>query len=333
MLTGYWTTQALYVAAKLGIADLLAQGPLSAEDLAAATHVHAPSLYRMLRALASVGVFAEVAPQQFALTPLAVPLRTATPETEVGSASLRALCVLYGEVFYPAWGDLLHSVRTGEPAFEHQLGMGVFEYLVHNAEAGKVFDEAMGGRAHRIASAVVGRYDFSPFATVVDVGGGQGTLLAAILRSTRATRGILFDLPQVVVGAEVFLRTAGVADRCTCSGGDFFAGVPSGGDAYVLTRILHDWDDERCVAILQQVRQAIPDHGKLLIIEDVLPPAGNEPNFGKWMDLQMLVLLRGRERTPAEYKALLGAATFELAGVIPTLAGPSIVEAIPVNAR
>lgn len=322
MMTGYWVSQALYVAAKLGIADLLADGPVSCEDLAAATDTHAPSLQRVLRALASVGVFTEVSPGSFALTPLAELLRTETP------GSMRALAIMYAEEQYRAWGELLHSVRTGEMAFDHQFGMGYFEYLAQHPEADRVFNEAMTGWTHQLVGAVVDTYDFSPFKTVVDVGGGYGALLTAGLQGNPVTRGILFEQPHVIARAEKQLVAAGIADRCTVVGGDFFAAVPTGGDAYVLSQILHDWDDERCVAILSQCRRAMPDHGKLLVVELVLPP-GDEPSLGKWLDLHMLVLLGGRERTAAEYDTLFRVAGFKLARVVPTPPGPSVLEAVP----
>jgi hypothetical protein len=323
MMTGYWVSQALHVAAKLGIADLLADGPVDCEDLAAATDTHAPSLQRVLRALASVGVFTEVSPGSFALTPLAELLRTETP------GSMRALAIMYAEEQYRAWGELLHSVRTGEMAFDHQFGMGYFEYLAQHPEADRVFNEAMTGWTHQLVGAVMDTYDFSPFKTIVDVGGGYGALLTAILRSNPGTRGVLFEQPHVVASAEEQLVAAGVADRCTFVGGDFFAAVPTGGDAYVLSQILHDWDDERCVAILGQCRRVMPDHGKLLVVELVLPE-GDEPFLGKWLDLHMLVLLGSRERTAAEYDTLFRAAGFKLARVVPTPPGPSVVEAVPV---
>jgi hypothetical protein len=241
---------------------------------------------------------------------------------------MRALAIMYAEEQYRAWGDLLYSVRTGEPAFEHQFGMGVFEYFSKNPEASTVFNEAMTGWTRQVADAVVGSYDFSPFATVIDVGGNQGTLLAAILRSHSASRGILFDLPHVVASAESVLANAGVGNRCACIGGDFFEAVPTGGDVYVLAQILHDWDDGRCVAILTQCRHVMPVHGKLLIVELVLPP-GDQPSFGKWLDLHMLVMATGRERTTEEYRQLLRAGGFELSRVLPTPAGASVVEAVP----
>jgi O-methyltransferase/methyltransferase family protein len=323
MMTGYWVSQALYVAAKLGVADLLADGPRPVEALAAATQTDAPSLRRVLRALASVGVFTEARPGTFALTPLAALLRTGTPD------SMRALAIMYAEEQYRAWADVLHSVQTGKTAFEQQFGTSYFAYLAQHPEADRVFNEAMTGYTTQLVGAVVDAYDFSPFKAFVDVGGGYGTLLAAILRRHPVARGILFDQPHVVAAAGEQLAAAGVAERCTTVGGDFFVEVPAGGDAYVLAQILHDWDDERSVAILLQSRRAMPAHGKLLVVELVLPP-GEEPFFGKWLDLHMLVMLGARERTATEYEALFRSAGFVLARVVPTAAGPSIVEAVPV---
>jgi hypothetical protein len=322
MMTGYWVSRAIYVAAKLGIADLLVEGPRSAEELAAATQTHAGALYRVLRALASVGIFSEVVPSRFALTPLAELLRSDT------SDSMRALAIMYAEEQSRAWDDVLYSVRTGQPAFEHAFGMPYFEYFATHPEASQVFNEAMVGWTSQVVEAVVAAYDFSPFGAVADVGGGHGALLAAILTATPTARGTLFDLPHVVEGAAPFLTAAGVAERCTLVGGDFFGEIPSGADAYLLAQILHDWDDEHSVAILRQVRQAMPDHGKLLVVELTLPE-GDAPAFGKWMDLHMLVLLNGRERTVGQYTELFHAAGLKLARTIPTRTGQSIVEAIP----
>lgn len=323
MMTGYWVSQALYVAAKMGVADLVAEGPRPVEELAAATQTDAPSLRRVLRALASVGVFTEACPGTFALTPLAALLRTGTPD------SMRALAIMYAEEQYRAWGDILHSVQTGKTAFEKQFGTSYFAYLAQHPEADRVFNEAMTGYTTQLVGAVVDAYDFSPFKTIVDVGGSYGTLLVAMLRSHPGARGILFDQPHVVAAAGEQLAAAGVAERCTTVGGDFFVEVPAGGDAYVLAQILHDWDDERSVAILRQCRRAMPAHGKLLVVELVLP-SGEEPFFGKWLDLHMLVLLGARERTAAEYDALFRLAGFALARVVSTAAGASIVEAVPV---
>jgi hypothetical protein len=322
MMTGYWISKAIYVAAKLGVADLLVDGPRSIEELAAATETHVGALYRVVRALASVGIFSEVTPSRFALTPLAELLRSDT------SDSMRALAIMYAEEQSRAWDDVLYSVRTGQPAFEHAFGMPYFDYFNTHPEASQVFNEAMVGWTSQVVEAVVSAYDFSPFSAVADVGGGHGALLAAILKTTPSARGILFDLPHVTQSAAPFLAAAGVADRCTLVGGDFFGEIPSGADAYLLAQILHDWDDEHSVAILRQVRQAMPDHSKLLVVELTLPE-GDAPAFGKWMDLHMLVLLNGRERTVGQYTELLRAAGLELTRTIPTHTGQSIVEAIP----
>jgi hypothetical protein len=224
---------------------------------------------------------------------------------------------------------MLHSIQTGEPAFAHRFGMGPFPYFMQNPEADRIFNEAMIGYTHQVANAVVGVYDFSAFGAVADVGGGYGTLLAAILQSNPSARGILFDVPHVIDAAQGFLKTTGVADRCTGVAGDFFTAVPAGADAYVLSQILHDWEDEQCLTILKHTRQVTPKHGKLLVVELVIPP-GNEPFFGKWLDLHMLAIPGGRERTEAEYSTLFRDAGFELTNIVPTPAGPSVVEAVPI---
>jgi len=323
LMTGYQRAQAVYVAAKLGVPDLLADGPRPVEELAAATESHTSSLYRLLRALASIGVFSETSPRTFALTPTAALLRTGTPD------SMRSLALTYNEEQYQAWGNVLHSIRTGEPAFAHRFGMGPFPYFMQNPEADRIFNEAMIGYTHQVANAVVSVYDFSAYGAVADVGGGYGTLLAAILQSNPTARGILFDVPHVIDAAQDFLNTTGVADRCTGIAGDFFTAVPAGADAYVLSQILHDWEDEQCLTILKHTRRVTPQQGKLLVVELVIPP-GNEPSFGKWLDLHMLAIPGGRERTEAEYSTLFRDAGFELTNIVPTPAGPSVVEAVPV---
>lgn len=323
MMTGYWVSQAIYVAAKLGIADLLADGPKTCEELAGATGSHSQSLYRVLRALASAGIFTEATGGSFALTPMAELLQSEHP------ASMRSLAIMYAEEQYRAWGDLLHSVRTGQRAFDNMFGTDYFTYLAGHPDSDRVFNQAMIGWTNQLVGGVVDVYDFSEFKTVVDVGGGYGTLLAAVLQRYPQLQGVLFEQPHVVEAARHQLESSGVVDRCTLVGGDFFAEVPSGGDAYVLAQILHDWDDERCVEILKQCRRAIRDDGKLLVVELVLPE-GQEQFFGKWLDLHMLVLLGARERTAAEYNALFHAAGFDLTKVNAMPAGPSVVEAVPV---
>jgi hypothetical protein len=323
MMTGYWVSQALYVAAKLRVADLLADGPRSVEDLAKATLADTVSLRRVLRALASVGVFTEPSTGVFVLTPLADLLRTGTAD------SMNALAIMYAEEQYSAWGNLLYSVRTGETAFDQKFGMSYFKYLAQHPEADRVFNQAMTGWTTQLVSAVIGAYDFSPFKTIVDVGGGYGTLLAGILQNNLTAQGVLFDQPHVITAAKEHLASANVAARCRTVDGDFFIKVPAGCDAYLLAQILHDWNDEQSGLILRNCRRAMPAHGKLLVIELVLPD-GEEPFIGKWLDLHMLVLLGARERTANEYASLLGAAGFKIVDITTTRAGPSVVEAVPV---
>jgi hypothetical protein len=312
MIIGYRVSQALYVAAKLGIADLLQEGPKSHEALATATGVHPDALYRVLRALASVGVFTEVEHGRFGLTPLAALLQTGVP------GSLRALAIVMGEEpAWRPWGELLYSVHTGLPAFEHVFGMPLFAYLPQHPDVAHTYHAAMTEGTALTAQAVVAAYDFSGIRMVVDVGGGQGALIAAILKAHPHMHGMLFDLPQVIPGAKRVMETETLAERCALIGGDFFAAVPSGADAYILKWILHDWDDARAVTILTNCRQAMPEQGKLLVVESVIP-AGNVPSLGKFADLHMLVRLGGRERTEAEYRTLFAVAGLRLTNILLT---------------
>jgi O-methyltransferase/methyltransferase family protein len=323
MITGYWVTQALYVAAKLGVADLLAAGPRPVEELAAATHSKAPLLRRVLRSLASVGVFMETQPGTFALTALAALLRSDTPDT------MRPQAIMHGEEQYQAWTHFLSNIQTGKPAFETEFGAPYFDYLSWHPELDRIFNEAQAGYTRQAVVSVVETFDFSPFETIVDIGAGYGPLLIAALRKHPKLRGILFDQPHVAVAARQKLAAAGIAERCTAVGGDFFVEVPAGGDLYVLSLLLHDWDDERSLLILRNCRRAMPASGKLLIVELVLPE-GEEPFFGKWLDLHMLALLGAGERTAADFDALFRLAGFRRTRVIPTSSGLSIVEAAPV---
>ncbi len=322
MMTGYWISKAIHVAAELGIADLVRDGPKTSEELATRCGADPQALYRLLRALASVGLFAGEDGRRFGLTPLAELLRSDVP------GSMRGLARMYGSEQYEAWGGLLDSVRSGEPAFDAVFGTSYFDYLAGSPEAAGIFNEAMTGWTSQLAEAVVAAYQFDGSGAVVDVGGGHGLLLATILRAHPTSSGVLFDLPHVAASAEPLLRDAGVADRCSTVGGDFFESVPEGGAFYILAQILHDWDDERSRVILGNCRRAMLDDGKVLVVEQILPPA-NEPSLAKWLDLHMLVLLGGRERTEAEYAALLGDAGFELTRVVPTASGAGILEGVP----
>lgn len=322
LIVGAWSAQAVSVAARLGIADLLAKGPRSSAELAAATQSHPQALHRLLRALASFGVFAEIGSGRFALTPLAEQLRSDA------TASLRGYAMLLGQDWHwQACGNLLHSVRTGESAIEHATGLSVFDYLARHPEAASAFDAAMNSRSSFEDEAIAAAYDF-PGGTIVDIGGGRGSLLARILERTPDADGVLFDLAHVLAGAAAVVRAAEVARRCRLLAGDFFESVPPG-DLYVMKKIIHDWDDERARRILANCRAAIKSDGRLLILEQVILP-GNGQAIGKIFDLQMLAQTPGgRERTEAEYRALLADAGFELARIIPSACPLDIVEARP----
>jgi hypothetical protein len=324
MASGAWVGQAIHVAAKLGIADLLEDGPKSATALAEATATHPGTLYRLLRALASLGIFAEDGNGRFGLTPLAHGLRTNAP------GSLRAYAIMMGEDWHwGAWGELLHSVRTGECAFEHAFGSDLFGYFAEHAEAAKVFNSAMTSRTGQETAALTAAYDW-PAGKVVDVGGGQGALLVSILSRTPEALGVLFDLANVIAAASGVIAASGLADRCDLIAGDFFGQVPIGGDLYLLKRVLHDWDDERAAAILRACRAAMNAHSRLLVIEHVMAP-GNARSWGKLLDLQMLVLSPGgRERDQAGFEALMDSAGLRLERVIPAGATASLIEAVPV---
>jgi hypothetical protein len=321
LIKGFWVSRALYVAAKLGIPDLLRDEPKSSGDLAQATGTHAPSLYRVLRALDSVGVFAEDDRGRFALTPLGATLRTDVP----GSLRYFAIEEL-GENHYPAWERVLHSVETGAIAFDHVYGVSKWQYMAGHSDEARIFDAAMSSFSSVVAGAVVAAYDFSSSATVVDVGGGDGTLLAAILKANPSLRGVVADLPHVVEGAQRRLEAEGLADRCEVAAGSFFDSAPVG-DTYVLKFIIHDWDDQQSAAILRNCRSAMAANGRVLLVEAAIQP-GTATSFSKYVDLNMLVMTGGRERTEAEYRSLLDSAGLRLARVIPTYTEMSILEAV-----
>lgn len=318
-------TQMIYVVAKLGIADLLADGPRTSSDLAQTTGTQPQALYRVLRGLASIGIFAEDEEGRFSLTPLAQPLRTGVP------ISLHASAIWTGDPrVWGMWASLLHTVTTGEDAPRHLYGMNSWEHLAQNPDLHAVFDEFMTQNSGVELAAILAAYDFSGMQKIVDVGGGQGMLVSAVLNANPALNGILFDQPDVVLSAQGVLEAAGVAARCQVVGGDMFASMPEGGDIYVLKHVLHDWTDERSVSILKNIRKAIKPEGKVLVIEFVVPP-GNQPDTSKMLDMVMLLLLDGgRERRADEFQAILESAGFKLNRVIPTRAGIGLVEAVPV---
>lgn len=321
MITGFWVSSAIYVAAKLELADHTGDKTISAQELAQSVGAHPGSLYRLLSALASIGVFTEVEPRRFALTAIGKCLKS-------GPGSLRAFSIVGRELGWEPWGHLLHSVRTGETAFGHLHEMGYFEYLKQNPELARLFDEAMMGFVTMNGLAVVAAYDFTPFSTIIDIGGGRATLMAAMLKQNSQAKGIVFDRPEVAEEANKSLVSAGISNRCRYIGGDFFVSVPSGGDVYILASVLHDWDDEKSLIILKNCRRTMGGAEKLLLVEMILPP-GNAPFFGKLLDLNMLVNFGGRERTEVEYRKLLSTAGFKLTRIIQTKTPSSLIEAIP----
>lgn len=322
MIFGFMTSQAISVAAKLGVADLLANGAKSADELAQATGAQARPMYRIMRALASVGIFAEDDDGRFRLTPLAEPLRADAPD------SLSALAIFFGSDWHwRVWSDLSYSVQSGQPGFEHIYGKAYFDYLAENPAPAQVFNNAMTSFSSAVSAAVVDAYDFSGISSLVDVGGGHGFLLASILEMYPEMSGVLFDAPSVIDGANEIIDARRVGKRCDAVGGDFFASVPAGSDAYLMKHIIHDWEDERALTILRNCHQAMTENGKVLVVEMVIPE-GNSPSLGKLLDLEMLLLLHSYERTEAQYRALFEQGGFKLTRVVPTKSPHSILEAI-----
>ena len=323
MIAGAKITQLVYVAAKLGVADALSSGPMTGAALAAAVGADPRALHRLMRALVTLGVFSQRSDGRFQLEDNFEMLRSDV------SGSLRASAVMNGEPwFYGPYGHLLHSVKTGQTAFDHLFGKGLFDYLNEDPQAAEVFNDAMSDSSRRLRAGVVDTYDFSGISKIVDVGGGQGALIAAILTANPGMKGTLFDLPQVLDGAPEVLADSGIQDRCDLAPGDFFESVPSGGDAYILKAIIHDWDDQRASAILKNCRSAIAEGGRLLLVERELQ-SDDEPSFGTLVDITMMVIPGGQERTREEYRSILDAAGFRLSQVYPTGSDVSIFEALP----
>jgi hypothetical protein len=323
VVRGYQRSRALTVAAELGIADLLRDGPRDVDELAVATGTHAPTLYRLLRALTSIGIFSESDGRRFELNSMGQYLRRDHP------LSVDPAARFFGADYqWRAWGELQHGVRTGKNAAVHALGCDMWEYMRRHPEHGEVFDAAMRTVSRAENAGVLAAHDFGRYGTVADIGGGTGAVLAAVLAAHPQTRGILFDQPQVVAEADHVLCDSGVADRVSVVPGDFFVEIPAGADAYILARILHDWPDEDAVRILRRVRSAMTPDARLLILEAVVGPPNEDP-LVKFLDLMMLVSPGGQERTEDEWRALLAAADLELTGT--TRAAPSrhVIEAVP----
>ncbi|HTM10724.1 MAG TPA: methyltransferase [Verrucomicrobiae bacterium] len=324
MISAFRSSRAIYVAAKLGLADLLKDRPKSREELAQATGTHASSLYRVMRMLASIGIFAEVEEGLFALTPLAATLLSDAP----GSLRAGALSTL-GEVSYQTWGEIMHTVLTGRPAFDYVFGMGVWDYRAEHPEVAKTFDEAMANNIEHYNVAVLAEYPFSVFKNIVDVGGGDGSFLIALLKTNPAMNGVLFDLPHVAEKAKRRIAEADLVSRCEVVAGDVFTSVPQGGDAYVLSRLINAFENERAVAVLKACHKAMGGNSKLLLVQRVLPDRVEKSSTAQAvtvMDLQMMVNTGGCERTEAEHRALAESAGFRVTKVVPTQSEMTVIE-------
>ncbi len=324
MIMAAWVSQAIQVAAELGIADALAEGPLPADDLAHRVGADPDGLRRLMRALISRGIFRQRRDGRYELTALAEPLRSDAPFSMQGYARL-----VGSPQHREHWSLLVESVRTGKPMIPELRGKDGFDYLKDEPALAKIFNDAMSDLAGLAATAIVRGYGFGPYRTIVDVGGGHGVLLSIILAATPNAQGVLYDLPEVVAGASALLSARGVEDRVRIEGGSFFDSVPSGGDAYVLKNVIHDWPDDQAVAILRNVRAAVDATSTVLLVEMVLPE--HDRDFaGKWSDVEMLLDANGRERGPAEYRVLLAQAGFRMNRVVETASPYSVVEATPV---
>ncbi len=322
LLVGNQIQQAIYVAAKLGIADLLKSGPMKIEDLAKQSNVDSASLYRLLRALAGFGIFAEDEQRQFGLTPLATLLQADIP------GSLRPFALWAGDVSYQAFGGLDYSVRTGKPAFEQIFGSEFFAYLSSHPEVGAKFDDLMAWSTAPLASEILSAWNFKDVETIVDIGGGRGDFLAAILRACPRMQGILVEQRQSALeAASKIFHDAGVADRCRIESANIMEMIPSGGDCYVMKSVIHGLDDAASIQVLTQCRRALTRSKKLMVIEFVMPQ-GNNPFPGKLMDLLMLVGCHGRERTQAQFETLFTRSGFRIISIRPIKGGYSVMELV-----
>jgi hypothetical protein len=321
LMSGLWITRSLWVAAKLGISDLLVDVAKSVDDLAAETGTHADSLYRILRALSMVGVYAEGEDRTFSLTPLSETMRS-----DVVGSLRGAIIAEMGQAHYEAWGNLMASVKTGDIAFDNKFGKDIWAYFQTEPEQAENFNRYMASMSEPLNEAISTKYDFSSYGKLIDVGGGIGGMISAILSKNPDLKGAIYDAPSVCEQAKGFLASKGVADRCEAIPGNFFESVPAGGDIYSMRWILHDWEDSKSLTILENIKKVMPENGKLLLAEAVVPEAG-EPHFSKFFDLIMLVMTGGRERTEKEWRALLDKAGYKIDRIIPTESFLSIIEA------
>jgi hypothetical protein len=323
---GYAASAALYTAITLNVADHLASGAKDVSELARMSGANEDALFRVLRLLASLGVFAETGSRQFALNPAAELLRKDVP------GSLRGMAVFLPDPFhFRTYANLLDSVTTGKPAVDTTVGMPVFEYLAKNPDYSKVFNDAMTALSAPVIAAALEAYDFGQIGVLVDVAGGHGEVLLSILKKHANIRGVLTDVGHVIDGAKPRIAAAGLADRCQAVPCDFFRAVPEGGDAYIMKHIIHDWDDGRATTILKNIASAMgAKRGKVILLESVIA-AGSAPDFGKFLDIEMLAMPGGRERSADEFRALFAGAGFELTRVVPTKSPLSVVEAVRVQ--
>jgi len=319
MISGYKSTQALFVAAKLGIADCLARGPKNASELAREVGANPKALLRLMRYLAALGIFILDESKRFGLTPLGELLRNDIPE------SMRYNAIFAGEENYRAFGAMLHAVRTGETAFNHLYGKGHFDWLAEHPDESSTFNKAMAQSLRRLENPLES-YDYSGKSLIVDIGGGRGDLITSIMLANPSLKGILFDLPQGMGEAKEQLKTKGVADRCQIIPGSFFDSVPKGGDVYVLSRILHDWPDDKVATILANCRRAIKEDGTLLIRDSVL---SDHDELASMQDVTMMIMTGGEERTESEWKNLLQSAGFRLNKVYKKEGQLDLIEAKP----
>ena len=323
---GMLYSAALYTATKLEIPDHLGEVPRSVAELASATHCNEDALYRLLRALSAIGMFEEVKPRTFANTPPTEYLRSGVP------GSVRDSVLWISNPFhFNVWKELTYSVKTGEPAIDHIYGKPCFEVLEMLPDVAEEFNAGMTALSAKIVPAVLDAYDFSGIKTLMDVAGGHGFVLCEILHSNPKMKGVIFDIPQVIEGAKCRVCDLKLERRCTPLAGNFFEAIPAGADAYYFQHIIHDWNDEKCLTILRNAHRALEGvkNGKIIVVDCVLPE-NSEPHFGKLLDLEMLLMPGGRERTEKEFRALFVKAGFEITKIVSTKVSESVIEARPV---
>ncbi len=323
MIQGYRNSQLIYLAAKLGIADLLATGPKSIGEIVSSSGAHAQALHRIMRGFVLCGLVIQKEDKLFHLTSLGKCLRSDIHD------SLKEEALFVGEILSPSWSAIYNTVKTGVTGFDHYFGIGIFQYLTEHPEIGEIFNKVMVKNTVTMSESVLAAYDFAPFKTVVDVGGGYGALLASILKKNSEISGVLFDLPSAMQGAEEFIEKEGLFNRCNVVAGDFFDSIPEGGNLYILKSIIHDWDEANCLSILKNCHKAMGKRGKLLLIEWLMPEFVDNAPYTVHLDLTMLMVSGGQERTEEEYRTLLDSGGFQLTRIIPTHSGKSLIEGIP----